>query len=65
MKTYEVVNRRVKRTGITVSELARRADMQQGLLRKTLIGERVLKADEFVRLCRELELDLSDFAEVA
>lgn len=65
MKTYEVVNRRVKRTGITVAELARRTDMQQGLLRKTLIGERVLKADEFVRLCRELDLSISDFSEVA
>ena len=65
MKTYEVVNRRVKRTGITVAELARRADIDQGLLRRTLLGTRGMKADELIRLSRELGLTMDDFAEVA
>ena len=65
MKTYEVVYRRVKRTGITFAELARRTNMDQGLLRRTLIGERCLKADELIKLSRALDLELSDFSEVA
>lgn len=61
MQAYEVVSRRVERTGITVAELARRVDIDHQLLRRSLHGERVLKADELVRLSRELGLRLSDF----
>lgn len=65
MKSYEVISRRVERTGITVAELARRASLDQGLLRRTLIGQRCMKADELVSLCRVLELELSDFHDAA
>lgn len=65
MQAYEVVLRRVERTGITVAELARRTDIHQVMLGRSLKGERGLRADELVRLCRELELEMSDFAEVA
>lgn len=63
MQVYEVVSRRVERTGITVSELARRTDISYLALRSSLRGERSLRADELVRLSRELSLQLSDFDE--
>lgn len=65
MEAYEVVSRRVERTGITVSELARRTGMQYMALRSTLQGDRAMKADEMLRLSRELGLDFEDFSEVA
>ena len=63
MQAYEVISRRVERTGITVAELARRTEIHHILLRRSLHGERALKADELVSLSRELELDMSDFVE--
>ena len=61
MQAYEVVSRRVERTGITIAELARRTGIHHVLLRRSLHGERVLKADELLRLSKELDLKLSDF----
>jgi hypothetical protein len=63
VQAYEVISRRVKSTGIPVAELARRTDIHQVLLGRSLHGERVLKADELIRLSRELNLQLSDFDE--
>lgn len=63
MQAYEVVSRRVERTGITVAELSRRTGIDCLPLRRSLHGERALKADELVSLSRELELDMSDFME--
>lgn len=65
MQAYEVVSRRVERTGITVAELARRTDINRLLLHRSLHGTRVLKADELIRLSRELDLQLSDFDEAS
>ena len=39
--------------------------MDQELLRRSLSGERKIAADEFVSLCCELELSLTDFKAVA
>lgn len=63
MQAYEVVSRRVERTGISVAELARRTEINRLLLHRSLHGTRVLKADELVRLSRELNLEMSDFEE--
>lgn len=65
MKAFEVINSAVQRRGITCAELARRVGMDQELLRRSLSGERKIAADEFVSLCCELELSLSDFKAVA
>lgn len=65
MQAYEVVSRRVKRTGISVAELARRTDIHQVMLGRSLKGEREIKADELVRLSKELGLEMSDFYEAA
>lgn len=43
--------------GISIAELARRAEIDESHLGKALRGKRDLKADEHVRLCYALELD--------
>lgn len=61
MQAYQVIAQRVKEIGITKSELARRIKMEDELLRRSLMGIRKISADEFIRLCSELGLKLSDF----
>lgn len=63
MDAYEVVSSRVARVGITTAELARRTGINSELLRRSLIGERTLKANELITLCAQLELTLEDFEE--
>ena len=65
MQAYEVVSRRVERTGITVAELARRTAIDYMALRSSLHGKRALKADELVSLAAELKLEMSDFYDAA
>lgn len=47
--------------GISVAELARRIGVDRKRLRRVLNGERAMRADEFVRLCAELEVGLGAF----
>lgn len=63
MVAFQIIARRVKEIGIPKSELARRLGMSGELLRRSLLGQRKLTADEFISLCFELNLDLSDFEE--
>ena len=63
MLAFQIIARRVNEIGIPKSELARRLGMSGELLRRSLLGQRKITADEFIRLCFELRLDLSDFAE--
>ncbi len=58
----EVLNHKIKDRGIPVRELARRTGLDPELLRRSLAGQRKLRADEFVRLCWELGLDTQDFS---
>lgn len=64
-EAYQVVAARVKSTGISAAELARRTSIHPVLLRNSLHGKRGLRADELVKLSRELGLEISDFSEVA
>ena len=57
----DVLNDRIRERGIPTSELARRTGLNSELLRRSLSGSRNLRADEFVSLCHELDLDTSDF----
>lgn len=61
MKAYEVIAEKVKEVGITNAELGRRIGMDSELLRRSLIGERKIIADEMVALCTELDLNIADF----
>ena len=65
MKAYEVLSRRVERTGISVSELARRTNIDHMALRNALHGKRNVRAEELIVLSRELDLNFDDFADVA
>lgn len=62
MDIINVLNNRIKERGISVSELSRRVGMNDEMLRRSLAGSRNVKADEFIGLCRELSLDIEDFA---
>lgn len=61
MLVFQIIAERVEEIGIPKSELARRLGMNGELLRRSLLGQRKITADEFVCLCNELELELSDF----
>ena len=49
-----------RKRGFTVSELARRVDMDEGALGKALRGDRGLRAEELVCLCYALGVDVED-----
>lgn len=57
----EVINNRIRARGVTLVFVGKQANMKPDLLGKTLAGDRKLKADEFVNLCRVLDLTLDDF----
>ena len=61
MRAYMVIAQRVKEIGISKAELARRVKMKDELLRRSLEGTRKITAEEFIRLCKELNLTLSNF----
>lgn len=65
MNVVDVLNQRITQRGISISELSRRVHMNDELLRRSLNGTRVLKATEFVAVCRELGLDIEDFGDSA
>lgn len=65
MKAYEIIGAAVQERGITCSELARRVGMSAELVRRCLAGKRKIGADEFISLCRELDLSIGDFQKVA
>lgn len=64
MKAYEVIDKRVQERGISNAELSRRTGIDNELLRRSLAGNRRIAADEFVVLCRELNLDIDCFKDV-
>lgn len=64
MKAYEVIDAEVQKRGISCAELSRRTGIDSELLRRSLIGSRKIGADEFVAICRELGLGISNFPEV-
>lgn len=61
MTVAEVIGARIKQRGITKAELSRRIAINPNLLDRSIAGTRKFKADEFLALCKELELDLADF----
>ena len=61
MNVSKVVLSQAKRRGISCAELARRTGMNKEVLRRCLNGTRAIRADELLRLCSELEMDMSNF----
>ena len=64
MSVSEIVGKKVAERGIPIAELARRVGMDREVLRRSINGSRKLRADEFVRVCAELDLTLEDFQAV-
>ncbi|GHV33523.1 hypothetical protein FACS18949_07700 [Clostridia bacterium] len=60
-KLIKRINERIRERGMKLVVVAERSNISCDLLGRTLVGKRRLKADEFVALCRVLELTLSDF----
>lgn len=65
-KIVFAVERKRRFLGMSVAELARRAHVDGKRLRRVLSGERVMSADELVRVCAVLKIPLSilEFDEV-
>ena len=61
MTVLDVVRNAQERRGITVAELSRRTGIKYESLRVSLDGKRNITGPELVSLCKELELDISDF----
>ena len=57
----EVINGKKDSRGISLAELARRTGIEYEALRTALEGKRNMRASEFLCLCQELDLTLSDF----
>jgi transcriptional regulator with XRE-family HTH domain len=57
MTAVDLITEKVQEQGITKSELARRVGMSGELLIRILSGKRLLMADEFTAICRELGID--------
>lgn len=58
-----VIDQRRIQIGMTIRSLARRADMDDDLLGKTLHGKRKMTATELIILSNVLGLTLSDYSE--
>jgi len=65
-KIVLAVERRRRFLGMSVAELARRARVDDKRLRRVLSGERIMSADELVRVCAVLKIQLAtlEFDEV-
>ena len=61
MTVLDVVRNAQEKRGITVAELSRRTGIKYESLRVSLDGKRNITGPELVSLCKELELDISDF----
>ena len=59
--SVSVIADRIKERGMTQVYVSRQANMDPDLLGRSLHGNRKLKADEFVSLCKVLGLTLEDF----
>lgn len=57
----ETINSRKAERGISLAELSRRTGIDYEALRVSLTGGRNLRATEFIDICRELRLEISDF----
>lgn len=63
MQAHEIIKRKITDNGIKQTFVAEKAGMSRELLRRSLDGTRTMKADEFIKICRTLSMDLKDFEE--
>lgn len=63
MKAYQVIKKYIDENGIRYSFVADNVGMNRELFSRSMDGKRVLKADEFIKICILLSLDLEEFNE--
>nr|WP_288892883.1 hypothetical protein [uncultured Blautia sp.] len=63
MKAYQVIKKYIDENGIRYSFVADNVGMNRELFSRSMDGKRVLKADEFIKICILLSLDLEKFNE--
>lgn len=61
MSAIELVEKRRIERGMSVAELSRRSRIEYDKLYGSIQGERKLLADEFVPVCKALDIKFSDF----
>ena len=61
MNANEVIKEHITKNGIKQNFVAEKAGVQPELFRRSLEGKRKIPADEFVRICVALSLDIGDF----
>lgn len=63
MRAYEAIRNRMEENGIKQVFVAEKAQISPTLFQRSLDGKRKIPADEFIRICRVLNMDLADFSE--
>lgn len=63
MQAYEVVSAKREDRAIPISELSRITGIDYEALRVSLKGDRKLTGEELISLCRELNLNITDFSD--
>ena len=63
MKAYQVIKKYIDENWIRYSFVADNVGMNRELFSRSMDGKRVLKADEFIKICILLSLDLEKFNE--
>ena len=61
MKATDIIRNYVTTNGIMLEYIAERSGMSVRSLRQSLEGKRLLKADEFISVCKVLKLDFDYF----
>ena len=57
----EIIDEKRKRIGMTIRALAKKVDMDDDLLGKTLHRKRKMTASELIMVSRELDLKMEDY----
>ena len=63
MNVQKQIARHIKHKGITISHIAKNTGITYELLRASLNAARRMSADEFVKVCKCLGLEIKDFDE--
>lgn len=61
MSAHEIIKDYLVKNGIKQNFVAERAGISPELFRRSIDGKRKIPADEFVRICTVLSLDIDDF----
>lgn len=61
MCANEIIKKHLVKNGIKQNFVAKQAGISPELFRRSLEGKRKIPADEFVRICIVLSLDIDDF----